>query len=77
MATTVRDLVRALEDDGWIQVRQRGSHQQFRHPHKSGTVTVAGKPSADVPPGILNSVLKQAGLRPADRQDHDNGGSDG
>jgi len=76
MATTVRDLVRALEDDGWIQVRQRGSHRQFRHPHKSGTVTVAGKPSADVPPGTLNSVLKQAGLRPADRQDHDNGGGE-
>ena len=76
MATTVRDLVRALEDGGWIEVRQRGSHRQFRHPHKSGTVTVAGKPSADVPPGTLNSVLKQAGLRPADRQDHDNGGSE-
>jgi len=37
---------------------------------------VAGKPSADVPPGTLNSVLKQAGLRPGDRQDHDNGGSE-
>ena len=76
MATTVRDLVRALEDDGWMQVRQRGSHRQFRHPHKSGTVTVAGKPSADVPPGTLNSVLKQAGLRPVERRDDDTGGSD-
>ncbi|MBK6617316.1 MAG: type II toxin-antitoxin system HicA family toxin [Nitrosomonas sp.] len=44
----------------WQQVRQKGSHQQFHHPIKSGMVTVAGKPSADVPPGTLINVLKQA-----------------
>jgi predicted RNA binding protein YcfA (HicA-like mRNA interferase family) len=33
---------------------------------KRGTVTIAGKPSVDVPPGTLNSVLKQAGLKKAD-----------
>ena len=63
MAVSVRQLVRLLEGDGWVEVRQRGSHRQFRHPTKSGTVTVAGKESADVPPGTLNSVLKQAGLK--------------
>jgi len=55
-------LIGLLERDGWIQVRQKGSHRQFRHPTKPGTVTVAGKPSADIPPGTLASVLKQAGL---------------
>ena len=44
-------------------VRQRGSHRQFHHPSKSGTVTIAGKLSIDVPPGTLNSVLKQASLK--------------
>ena len=63
MAVSVRQLLRLLEEDGWVEVRQRGSHRQFRHPSKSGTVTVAGKESADVPPGTLNSVLKQAGLK--------------
>lgn len=63
MPTTIRDLMRRLADDGWVQVRQRGSHRQFGHPTKTGTVTVAGKESADVPPGTLNSVLKQAGLK--------------
>ena len=63
MPVTVRHLVRQLEEDGWIEVRQRGSHRQFRHPTKSGTVTVSGKSSEDVPPGTLNSVLKQAGLK--------------
>jgi predicted RNA binding protein YcfA (HicA-like mRNA interferase family) len=63
MPTIVRDLIKILADDGWVQVRQRGSHRQFRHPAKTGTVTVAGKESSDVPPGTLNSVLKQAGLK--------------
>lgn len=32
-----------LKDDGWYMVRQTGSHRQFHHPTKPGTVTVAGK----------------------------------
>jgi predicted RNA binding protein YcfA (HicA-like mRNA interferase family) len=63
MATNVRDLIRSLERDGWFIVRTRGSHRQFHHPTKPGTVTVSGKPSVDVPIGTLNSVLKQAGLK--------------
>jgi len=56
-------LVALIEADGWRQVRQRGSHRQFHHPTKRGTVTIAGKPSVDVPPDTLNSILKQAGLK--------------
>ncbi len=52
-----------LEEDGWVLARTKGSHRQFRHPTKPGTVTVAGKPSVDVPPGTLNSIFKQAGLK--------------
>ncbi|WP_239649894.1 type II toxin-antitoxin system HicA family toxin [Methylocucumis oryzae] len=44
-------------------MRERGSHRQFHHGTKSGTVTVAGKLSIDVPRGTLNSILKQAGLK--------------
>ena len=52
-----------IEQDGWRQVRTTGSHRQFKHAVKSGLVTVAGKPSLDVPPGTLKSILKQAGLK--------------
>lgn len=52
-----------IEGDGWVEIRSRGSHRQYCHPTKRGTVTVAGKPGLDVPPGTLNSVLKQAGLK--------------
>jgi predicted RNA binding protein YcfA (HicA-like mRNA interferase family) len=63
MPTRVHELIAQLEADGWLQIRQRGSHRQFHHPMKRGTVTVAGKLSAEVPRGTLNSVLKQAGLK--------------
>jgi predicted RNA binding protein YcfA (HicA-like mRNA interferase family) len=60
----IRDVVKMLENDGWSVVRQRGSHRQFKHATKPGLVTVAGKPGDDVAPGTLNSILKQAGLKP-------------
>lgn len=63
MPVKVHELLTRLEADGWFQVRQKGSHRQFHHPRKPGTVTVAGKPSLEVPPGTLNSILKQAGLK--------------
>jgi len=59
----VRQVIRLLNEDGWVIVRIRGSHRQLRHPAKRGTVTVAGKLSADIPPGTLNNILKQAGLK--------------
>ncbi|MDP2056025.1 MAG: type II toxin-antitoxin system HicA family toxin [Acidobacteriota bacterium] len=56
----IRELISLIESDGWVQVRVTGSHRQFHHPSKPGT---AGQPGSDVPPGTLNSVLKQAGLK--------------
>ena len=59
----VKELIALIEANGWLQVRQKGSHRQFHHPARPGTVTVSGKPNVDVPPGTLNSALKQAGLK--------------
>jgi predicted RNA binding protein YcfA (HicA-like mRNA interferase family) len=59
----VRELIALLEDEGWFQVRQKGSHRQFHHPTQPGTVTVSGKPNVDIPLGTLHSILKQAGLK--------------
>ena len=63
MPTKVKELLALIEADGRFQVRQRGSHRQYHRPNKAGTVTVSGKPSVEVPPGTLSSVLKQAGLK--------------
>ena len=59
----VKELIKLIEKDDWFLVRIKGSHRQFHHQTKSGTVTIAGKESVDVPTGTLNSILKQAGLK--------------
>lgn len=59
----VRDIIRLLEGEGWFLVATRGSHRQYKHPVRPGRVTVAGKPSDDLAPGTLNSILKQSGLK--------------
>jgi len=59
----VRDVIKMLQADGWQIVRIRGSHRQFKHPAKSGRVTIAGHPNDDMAPGTLQSVLKQAGIK--------------
>ncbi len=59
----VREVIKLIEKDGWYLVTTRGSHRQYKHPIKPGRVTVAGKPSHDLAPGTLNSVLKQAKLK--------------
>ncbi len=60
----VRDAIRLIEGDGWFLAVTRGSHRQFKHLTKPGRVTIAGKPSDDLAPGTLNSILKQARLKP-------------
>jgi len=59
----VREAIRMLERDGWVLVATRGSHRQYKHTSKPGRVTLAGKPSDDLAPGTVNSILKQAGLK--------------
>jgi predicted RNA binding protein YcfA (HicA-like mRNA interferase family) len=58
----VREVIRILEKDGWVQVSQKGSHRQFKHSTKDGKVTVPGKMSDDLPIGTLKSIFRQAGL---------------
>jgi len=58
----VRDVIKLIEADGWYLVATKGSHRQYKHPVKSGRVTIAGHLGHDLAPGTLNSVLKQAQL---------------
>ena len=59
----VAEILQRLQQDGWFQIAQKGSHRQFKHASKPGRVTVPGKPSDDLAPGTQNSILKQAGLK--------------
>lgn len=59
----VSEVLELLKKDGWYLVATKGSHRQFKHPKKTGRVTVAGKPNDDLSPGTLNSIMKQSGLK--------------
>lgn len=59
----VRKVMRLIKKDGWKLVSTRGSHRQFKHPIKTGRVTIAGKPGDELAPGTLKSILKQAQIR--------------
>lgn len=58
----VRDAIRLVEQDGWYLVRTRGSHRQFHHSEKPGTVTIAGRPSKDLNDWVWRSILRQANI---------------
>ncbi len=57
----VREVLRRLKTDGWVQIKSKGGHRQFKHPSRPGRVTVSGKLSDTVPPGTLASIYRQAG----------------
>jgi predicted RNA binding protein YcfA (HicA-like mRNA interferase family) len=59
----VKDIIDMLHDDGWYIETTRGSHRQFKHPIKSGRVTLRGKPSDTPSQFELNSIFKQAGWK--------------
>jgi predicted RNA binding protein YcfA (HicA-like mRNA interferase family) len=58
----VREIIKELERDGWVQVRHRGSHRHYHHPTKPGTVTVPGVMGDDLHRELLGSIMSQAGI---------------
>jgi predicted RNA binding protein YcfA (HicA-like mRNA interferase family) len=57
-----RDIIRAIEHDGWTHVATKGDHWQFKHPTRPGRVTVP-HPKRDLPVGTLRSIAKQSGVK--------------
>jgi predicted RNA binding protein YcfA (HicA-like mRNA interferase family) len=56
-----REVIAILERRGFVEVRQRGSHKQFRHPDGRGT-TVPTHPGRDISPILLRQIAKDIGL---------------
>ena len=59
----VKEVVKLLEADGWVLSYWKGDHRQFKHPEKTGKVTVKGKASDTLTQELLNSIWHQAGWR--------------
>ena len=52
-----------LENNGWVEIRSRGSHRHFRHPDRPLVITVPGNAGKEIAPGTSNAILKKAGLK--------------
>ncbi|MGH3544448.1 MAG: type II toxin-antitoxin system HicA family toxin [Mycobacteriales bacterium] len=62
MPETVREIITLLTDDGWVHIRTKGSHRQYRHILKPDVITVPDKLSRGLPLGLERSILKKARL---------------
>ena len=60
---TARELIKIVTDDGWYFVRQNGSHRIFQHEDKEGNVIIPVHGSKDIGIGLVNKILKSAGLK--------------
>lgn len=60
-----QEVVARLEKLGFVEVRQRGSHKQFRHPDGRGT-TVSFHKGKDISPILLRKIAKDIGLSAED-----------
>jgi predicted RNA binding protein YcfA (HicA-like mRNA interferase family) len=56
-----KDLIKELEAAGWVLVRIKGSHHQFKHPNQKLPLTVP-HPKKDLKVGLVKAIRKQAGL---------------
>ena len=55
-------LMKLIKEEGWQLARIRGSPHHYKHPSRSGLVTVP-HPKKDIPIGTVKSILKQAGIK--------------
>lgn len=55
-----KDLLKLLKKNGWMLIRITGSHHILQKGERTMTVPIHGR---DVPIGLLNTILKETGLK--------------
>lgn len=58
----VREVIKQLKDDGWVEVRQESSHRTFRKDGVKENVAVSGLDRDEVLPGQLSYIRRKSGL---------------
>ena len=48
-----REVERLVLQDGWYEVKQVGSHHQYKHPTKPGKVTIPEHKGKDINPTVV------------------------
>jgi predicted RNA binding protein YcfA (HicA-like mRNA interferase family) len=59
----MQEIMLILKNDGWYLVEEDGSCRQYKHPHKTGRITISGNLNYDMALEPANSILLQAGLK--------------
>jgi predicted RNA binding protein YcfA (HicA-like mRNA interferase family) len=59
----VKEVIKLLTQNNWVEVRQSGSHKIFKHPTNPNNVSVPVHSSQDLKKGTLNDILKKAGIK--------------
>ena len=59
---TYREAVKALRAAGWVEIRCKGDHHQFKHPEKGLVFTVPGEGSKCLSPNVTKALEKVLGL---------------
>lgn len=57
-----REVEKILLKGGWYEVKQVGSHHQYKHPEKPGKVTIPEHKGKDINLSVVKSIMRQAGL---------------
>lgn len=60
---SAKEVIKLMEEHGWFEVRQNGSHKIFQHLTIKKSITVPFHGNKDLPKGTLNAILKQAGIK--------------
>jgi len=56
------EIIKKLENAGWVLRGVNGSHHIYKHPERSGHISVP-HPKKDMGVGLVHKLLKQAGLK--------------
>lgn len=60
----IKEIIKRLEDDGWVFIRQKGSHKVFKKPGINEIIVVPDHGGAKEPSiGVLNDIKKKAGWK--------------
>ena len=59
----VQEIISTLKTDGWYIIEENGSYRQFKHPRKTGRLTIVGNLNYDLTTKPVDSTMLQAGLK--------------
>lgn len=60
---TAKEFIKIMQEVGWYQVSQKGSHRTFKNEKFDHIITVPDHGKTDLGKGLLSSLMKKAGLK--------------